>query len=555
MNFPEILIGLLGGLAVFLFGMHQMSEALKAAAGEGLKRGLAKLTTNRLSAAATGAAVTAVIQSSSVTTVLVVSFVSAGLMTLTQSVGVIMGANIGTTITAQIVAFKVTRYAWAMIAAGFGLSTLAKRKPLRHYGVMLFGLGLLFLGMDQMSVATTPLRSYDPFFTVLQRMDHPLVGLLVGALFTALVQSSSATTGIVIMLASQGFLSLEAGIALAIGANIGTCVTAVLSALGEPAEAVRAAVVHVLFNLIGAALWLFFIPELAAMARAVSPIAAGLDGTAKLAAETPREIANANTIFNIANTILLLGFSGPIARIATRLVPDRSVSEPRIIEPKYLDRVYLTTPLVALDRVRLELGHMGEQVVRMLDCARDSFLHQDRDDLVRASDIDRDVDELHRAVLRYIQEVGRAELTSAKTRELGQLIAIANYLESMGDLVARNLITQGLHLVDLDKAQQIRIEGTTLEAVVESLRDVLRALEDDDRQLAHDVAARKPVIKRMANDELANLARMLRAGEIDLEVFRITSDVVGQADRLFHDIRKMAEILSGDAQRKRLRRR
>jgi phosphate:Na+ symporter len=217
-----------GGLRLFLYGMHRMADGLKAAAGDGMKRLLARLTSNRFTAAITGAIVTAVIQSSSVTTVLVVGFVSAGLMSLSQSVGVIMGANVGTTITAQIVAFKVTKYAWLMIALGFAMNSIAKRNQYRHYGLMILGLGMLFVGMEQMSVATNPLRTYEPFIELMQKMDNPLWGIFLGALFTAVVQSSSATTGIVIMLASQGFLSLEGGIALTIGANVGTCFTAVL---------------------------------------------------------------------------------------------------------------------------------------------------------------------------------------------------------------------------------------------------------------------------------------------------------------------------------------
>jgi phosphate:Na+ symporter len=546
MNFAEIVVGLLGGLAVFLFGMHQMSEALKAAAGEGLTTLLAKLTTNRFSAAATGAVVTAIIQSSSVTTVLVVGFVSAGLMTLVQSVGVIMGANIGTTVTAQIVAFKVTKFAWAMIAVGFGLGAFSKREDLKHYGTMIFGLGLLFLGMDQMSFATSPLRNLEPFIALMQRMDIPVFGMLIGAVFTALVQSSSATTGIVIMLASQGFLTLEAGIALAIGANIGTCFTAVLSAIGKPAEAIRAAVVHVLFNVIGALLWVFFIPELAEMTRAISPSSPALEGVARLAADTPREIANANTIFNVANTILLLGFAGPIARLAVRLVPDRPAPKPDLIQPKFLDEVYLQTPLVALDRVRLELGHMGQQVVRMLDEANENFNRRNRSGLEKAASVDRDVDELHRAVLRYVRDLGREELTETVVDRAGRMVSIANYLESTGDLVSKNLIAQALHLVDLEDVPLPSLAGTTLAAVVVSLRDVLLAIEREDSDLARSIIARKPEIKNMAGEELKHLGRLVRKGGIELEVFRIAADVVGQADRLFHDIRKIAEILAED---------
>ncbi|MCU7810233.1 MAG: Na/Pi cotransporter family protein, partial [Candidatus Thiodiazotropha sp. (ex Notomyrtea botanica)] len=295
----KMAIQLFGGLALFLFGMEQMAGALKSVAGERMKLVLAKLTSNRFMGAITGAFVTAIIQSSSVTTVLVVGFISAGLMSMAQSVGVIMGANIGTTITAQIVAFKVTKYAMLMVAVGFSAWFFSKNEKIKHYGTMLMGLGLIFFGMSIMSDAMAPLRSYQPFLDLMVKMENPFIGILIAALFTALVQSSSATTGIVIVMASQGFITLPAGIALAFGANIGTCVTAMLAAIGKPREAIRAALVHVLFNVAGVLLWLAFIPNLAEVVMMISPVSSDLPEGARLAADTPRQIANAHTIFNL----------------------------------------------------------------------------------------------------------------------------------------------------------------------------------------------------------------------------------------------------------------
>ncbi len=302
-------------------------------------------------AAVTGALITAVIQSSSVTTVLVVGFVSAGLMGLTQSVGVIMGANVGTTITAQIVAFKVGDAALMMIAVGFAAWFGGRRDSLRQYGAMVMGIGLVFYGMHVMSEGMSPLRAHAPFIELMREMRHPLAGMLVGAVFTALVQSSSATTGIVIVLASQGFISLSAGIALALGANIGTCVTAMLAALGKPREAQRAAAVHVLFNLGGALLWLGLLDLLVTIATWLSPVHANLQGAARLAAETPRQIANANTAFNLINTLLFLPFCGLFARLVRRCLPDRA---PAADGPtaRYLDAALLDTPALALCSAR-----------------------------------------------------------------------------------------------------------------------------------------------------------------------------------------------------------
>jgi len=298
---------LLGGLAIFLYGMELMTDSLKVLAGDRMKMILERLTGNRIAGVITGAGVTAVVQSSSVTTVIVVGFVTAGLMNLSQAIGVIFGANIGTTITAQIVAFKITKYALIMVAAGFAMMMISKRENIKHWGMMLMGLGLVFFGMAVMSDAMKPLRSYQPFLDMMATMENPLVGILIAAAFTGLIQSSSATTGIVIVMATEGLVTLPAGIALAFGANIGTCVTALLAAIGKPRRAVQAAVAHLLFNVGGVAIWFFFIPLLADFVIWLSPAAdAALTGQERLAAEAPRQIANAHTVFNVANTILFL---------------------------------------------------------------------------------------------------------------------------------------------------------------------------------------------------------------------------------------------------------
>ncbi len=388
-------MGLFGGLAIFLFGMEQMAEALKAVAGEQMKNVLARLTTNRVVGVLTGAFVTAVIQSSSVTTVLLVGFISAGLMSLSQSMGVIMGANIGTTVTAQIIAFKITKYALLLVALGFGLRFFSKQERLRHHGKGMMGLGLIFLGMGLMGDGMSPLRSYQPFLDWMTRMEQPALGILAGALFTALIQSFSASTGVVIVMATQGFISLPAGIALSFGANIGTCVTALLATIGKPRESLRAAVVHVLFNVGGVVVWLAFTDELAAVVTAMSPTSAGLTDTAKMAAETPRQIANAHTIFNVANTVFFLPFATQFARFVQWLVPDRPLEEEEEVLARYLDLDLLGTPSLALDRARLEIQRLGEQAVDMLSAIRPAMIAGTRESLQGVARMDVTVDALH----------------------------------------------------------------------------------------------------------------------------------------------------------------
>ncbi len=301
-----ILMGLVGGLALFLYGMEKLTDALKLLAGDRMKSLLAKMTSNRFKGVLTGATITATIQSSSVTTVLVVGFITAGLLSLRQSIGIIMGAEIGTTVTAQIIAFKVTKYSLILVAAGFFLSFVPKSAKLKSWGTMLMGLGLIFFGRELMKGATSPLRDYEPFINTMQNLRNPVVAVLFSATFTALIQSSSATTGVIIVLASQGFLTLEAGIALVFGANIGTCVTAFLASIGKPRAAVRAAMVHIMFNTTGVLLWISFIPYLADFIRSVSPVTEGLAGVATLKADTPRQVANAHTLFNVTNTLIFM---------------------------------------------------------------------------------------------------------------------------------------------------------------------------------------------------------------------------------------------------------
>jgi len=572
LDLAALALGLLGGLALFLYGMQKMSDALKAAAGAGLQRLLARLTTNRFSAALTGALVTAVIQSSSVTTVLVVGFISARLMTLTQSVGVIMGANVGTTITAQIVAFKITQSAWAMVALGFAAWSFSRRDVFRQYGAMLMGLGLLFVGMEQMSAATSPLRTHQPFIDLMARMENPALGILLGAVFTALVQSSSATTGILIMLASQGFLSLEGGIALSIGANVGTCATAVLSAIGKPVEAVRAALVHVLFNLIGALIWVGLIAQLANATRAISPdysrqelveritarqqsmpaterqaIDDDLILKEKRAAETPRQVANANTMFNVANTLLLIGFAGPIAGLAVRLAPERPGREPAAVEPKYLDKVYLETPSLALERVRLELGHMGERVEAMIKAAPAALAKGQERDVRQIAEMDEAVDRLHVAVLDYLRNIGRAQLSSAESRRFEDLLAVANHLETMGDLIETNLVAQGERRLRKNLAfseQTMASLESLYHKVADAARGAVQAVVEVDAERAQSVIDRKAEIYGQVDSTMQRLGRRLLADEPErVERFAVEADMVAQIRRLYHQARQIAKIV------------
>ena len=538
-------MGLFGGLALFLFGMEQMGDALKAAAGNGMKDLLTRLTKNRISAAFTGAMVTAVIQSSSVTTVLVVGFVSAGLMSMTQSIGIIMGANVGTTITAHIVAFKVTQYALLLIAVGFGMLFFGKSDKLRHYGNMLMGLGLIFFGMGIMSDGMAPLREYQPFIEFLSAMERPLFGILVAAAFTALVQSSSATTGIVIVMATQGFVTLPAGIAMALGANVGTCVTALLASIGKPTEAVRAAVVHVVFNIAGALLWLGFIDHLADIAVWMSPSHPELAAADRIAAETPRQIANANTAFNLINTGLFLFFTTAIARLVQRLVPERPVPPTLLVEPKYLDTQLLETPALALNNVRLELGHMGSYVKDMVAGLRPAVIHRDIDTLQTIMHADDKVDLLQQAILEYLGKMRGQAMSEQETEIFQRIMNATMHLETAGDIVESELVPLLRRFIDskLEPSSTTREMLTSLnEIAVSALERAIDAVTQADENLAQEVISMKPNLRRVVDEIYQRQSQHLgEVGVEDIATVRLEMELSERLQRLYTVARRLAK--------------
>ncbi|MFG0273703.1 MAG: Na/Pi cotransporter family protein [Phycisphaerales bacterium] len=547
LDFTAMTVTLLGGLAIFLYGMGTMTDALKAVAGAGMKDLLGRLTRNRFSGAISGALVTAVIQSSSVTTVLVVGFVSAGLMNLTQAVGVIMGANIGTTITAQIIAFKVTDYALAMVALGFTGFALSRRPTVRQIGAMLLGLGFIFLGMGMMSEATNPLRTYEPFVQFMAGAERPLLAMLAAAVFTALVQSSSATTGVVIVLASQGFITLETGIALALGANIGTCVTAMLAAIGKPRAALQTATVHLLFNTLGAMLWVFLIPVLASVVREISPASPNLEGAERLAAETPRQIANAHTLFNVANTVIFIGFTGSLARLVQRIVPDRPEPARANATPAYLDDVYLATTPMALGQVRLEVARLGDQVCAMVRDTAPMPGGQRADLAGRLAVAARDVRELRAAIVRYARRMLTGTTAPAEVDTLEDLLMAASHLHSIADTIALNLAavatewrSRGLQASDETRRQAIDLHG----AIVEALEDTVRAIRDADLDAAARAIGAKQRIDNLADRLARHVTMRLTSDTPEREAtYRLELAWIELAKRLYYFAKRAAKTI------------
>ncbi len=529
----QLLMSLFGGLALFLAGLELLSEGLKKATGSALKVALARLTTNRFAGAITGAFVTAVLNSSSVTTVLVVGFVTAGTITLAQSVGVIMGANIGSTVTAQLLAFNLSAYALLPIAVGFFMYFAGRREKVKQYGTMALGLGLVFFGMGVMSDGMKPLRSYEPFLELLRTIERPLLGVLTGALFTALVQSSAATVGIAIAMAAEGLLSLQGGITLALGANIGTCATALLAALGKPTEAQRAAVVHLSFNVIGVIIWLPLLPLLRGLAEAVSPVSADLEGVARMAAAVPRQLANANTLFNVLNTALFIGFTGAFARLAQRLVKEQAKAEGVIIVPRFLDEAALAAPSLALQRVRLELGRAGGIALEMLEQIGPAIRDRDHARIAAVAARDDEVDILESAILEYLGRIRQGLLTAGESLELEHLMSATVNLENLADVVETDLVK----IVQV--AGEARAEGEVAqmleglyEMVCRAVSLAVRALRDNDQQAAQEVLNLHDDVRALAERVLAAEAAQLRADRPDyVRIVRLQTSFV---DRMRH---------------------
>ncbi|MCP3974452.1 MAG: Na/Pi cotransporter family protein [bacterium] len=514
--------------------MDRMTEALKVVAGDRLRGILSRLTSNRVVGAATGAGITAIIQSSSVTTVLVVGFTTSGLMTLGQAIGVILGANVGTTVTAQIIAFKVTKFALLPVAIGFAITFFGKQAHHRAWGKVILGLGLVFFGMAVMADAMDPLRDYQPFIDAMNGLKNPFLGILVGAGFTAVVQSSSATTGLVIVLAGAGLVELEAAVALVLGANIGTSVTAALAAIGKPRNAQRAALAHTLFNTLGVIIWLPFIGVLSNM---VTSVGGGIE----------REIANAHTIFNLANTVIFIGFTNQLASLVTRALPDRKEETERLIRAKYIDKELLKTPPLALSRARLEVLRMAGRVRRMLVGILPGVLDGPGTALMKVRELDDEVDSLHGQIVRFLGQVSQTELGERDTDELIALMEATNNIEAIGDIIETNMVQLGFHRIDInfDMSDATRDVITDLHTLVlEAYDGAMEAITASDPDLAQTVSDMKPTITSQVQAASAHQATRLVADAPNrVDAYRLEIDLINSLNRIYYFTKRTARAV------------
>ncbi len=540
-----IIFGLLGGLALFLYGIEQMTRALKSVAGSRIKNLLARMTSNRIKGALTGAFATAVVQSSSVTTVLVVGFVSAGLVSLAQAISIIVGANVGSTLTVQIIAFNVTEYSLLMIAIGFGVRFIMKNEKIKYLGLMLMGVGLLFLGMQFMSDATQPLRSYKPFIYAMSHMENPVVGIIIAAVFTAIIHSSAAAIGIVIALASQGFINLEAGIALVLGANIGTCITALLASIGNPRESKQAALSHVIINIIGVLIWLPFIYRLDDIVKILSPSFPELTGLNRIAAEAPRQIANAHTIFNLMNTIILLPFITPLGKFIAWILPAKPELAKEKIKPKYLDEASLSTPSIALELVRMEMSRQSKRAMLMIREISNAVLFADKDKLKKIKMMDDDVDALHGYIIEYLSKLSKHELSKNESHLMQSYIIASNYIEYIGDVIETNLVTLGRERVKAELQFSKQSEPYLrkfFDKVIWCADESFNAFIEGNKKRADVVINMKKEISQLAQETQSHLEERLNfEKDVPLTEYRILSEIVENMKRIYYLSKRIAK--------------
>ena len=460
-------LALLGGLALFLYGMQMMSTGLEAAAGNRMKSILEKLTSNRIKGVLVGAAITAVIQSSSATTVMVVGFVNSGLMTLKQAVWVIMGANIGTTITGQLIALDIGAIAPLFAIAGVGAIMFIKSEKVHHISSIFAGLGILFMGMDMMGAAMSPLKESEAFISLMTKFDNPLLGILVGALFPAVIQSSSASVGILQALASTGMIPLSSAVFVLFGQNIGTCITAVLASIGMKVNAKRTTVIHLLFNIIGTVLF--------TVICLVTPYVTWIE--AMTPGDPVAQIANAHTVFNIVTTLLLLPFGTHMANIAVRILPDSKKADDEDLRLKYIrpfeSSYAIGHSAVAVSQVRDEVNRMRDMVAKNISDSFDSLVQYDEKLRKKVSEREEYIDFLNKGISEYIVSLMASEMNMSDSRKINGYYAIISNLERIGDH-AVNLAEYG----DDMRKWEIDFSDTVKEELNEMKAQCIAALDN-----------------------------------------------------------------------------
>lgn len=528
----EMFVLLFSGLGLFLYGMNLMSEGLEKAAGNKLKSIVGALTTNRYIGVGVGAFVTAIVQSSSASTVMVVGFVNAGIMTLTQAIGVIMGANIGTTITSVLVALKLTDLAPFAIGIGVMLMLFSKNTKTKKYAQILLGFGILFLGMDTMKHGMSDLKKNPVLGEILASFGEPgffntAAAIFVGFAMTAIVQSSSATTGILVGLAATGNISLAAAFPILLGTNIGTCVTAMLSSIGANKNARRAAVMHLTFNLVGTVLFIILlrVPTL----LFVENILAGQMGF-----DVAKQVASAHVIFNIVTTVILIWFAPLLVRFAKLVIPESEDEKEEVEGVKYLDERILETPSIAMAQVSREVLHMGKLSLKEFENAVDSFIEANPTKAKKVFKTERIVNELEHDIANYLVKLTNTGISDSQREMVDGLFSTIGDIERVGDH-ADNLAEMTMYRIEnkLEFSESALEEIRHMsERVIKSYKQALTAIKEGNHELARSVIEREGEIDLMEKNLRKKHIRRLNEGLCQPAAGVLFLDIINNLERI-----------------------
>lgn len=527
-----MLFNFVGGLGMFLYGMGIMGDGLQKAAGDRMRRLLEVLTTTPVRGVIIGAVVTAIIQSSSATTVMLVGFVNAGLMTLRQAFGVIMGANIGTTITAQLIAFNITALALPMVGIGFLINLICKRKSQKYVGLVILGLGLLFMGLDAMSSAMKPLRDNEAFVHLMAAFGrYPVLGVLIGVVMTCIIQSSSATIAILMAVASQGLITFDAALPILFGDNIGTCITAALASIGTSRAAKRTALAHGFFNIFGAIIFILFLPQFKAFVLAIS-------GNADI----HRLIANAHTSFNILNTVIWVFLVDVMVKIVMTILPGE---KDEISGPRFLDRHLFNTPAVALGQVTKELVQMGNLTIDMLDRAKAAVIQKDMKAAARVFEIEKVVNHFQKEITEYLADLSQKSLSEEQSDRLINLMHVVNDIERVGDHLEN--VAELAEFREDSRIEFSELAYQELNAIFAQVRETyaetLRALETDDYTLARQVLRLENQTDQMERELRNNHIFRLNEGSCIPKAGIIYLDILSNLERVSDHAANIAQAV------------
>lgn len=551
----QIVFGLLGGLAVFIYGMNMMSECLQKAAGEKMKKILSLLTRNPVMGALAGMLVTAVLQSSSATTVMAIGFVSAGLMTLPQAISIIFGANIGTTMTAQLIAFKLSDYIYAIIFIGFIVYFISKSERVKNVGMTIFAFGLLFLGIETMGSVMKPLAS-SPIFTELigKVADVPILGVAVGALMTVVVQSSSATIAVLQNFAAQpgadgvtSIIGLAGAIPILFGDNIGTTITALLASIGQPKDAKRTALAHCIFNISGCFLFIWFVKPLAAFIQYISPKGPEIEVIS-------RQIANTHTFFNLVMTLIWVPLVGVMVKIVMCLIPDGEVKEVNAVQPKFLDNKLISQPTVALQLAVRELMNCGEQVGVMLKKAAEKIDSEDGasvEEFVKNREVTA---ELTGKITDYLAEMAAAgvmtEQQAARAAELQYVLIDIDRISELTKNVTVSMQTEKLVKKDKKTAKEERAQFSqealkdiqkSMELVSEMYNMVMKMVNNEEANEAENLVKMKEKIRKMDGDIRKGHIKRVHKGKCKAGLTAAFNEILHNVERIGNSCVNLAD--------------